>query len=38
MTVDAALVKEQGITFAVVVVKPHILASSTQRDGVAEGF
>lgn len=37
MTVDAALVKEQGVTFAVVVVKRHVL-SAPNKDAVATSF
>jgi hypothetical protein len=32
MQIDAALVKEQGVEFAVVVVKPSVLSSPTLRD------
>lgn len=32
MSFDAALVKEQGVTFAVVVVKPHVLDSSYREE------
>lgn len=38
MNVHAALVKQQGVTFAVVVVKPHVLASVPQRDQAITGF
>lgn len=32
MTFDGAVVKEQGITFGIMVVKRHILADTTRRD------
>ena len=35
MEVEAALVKEQGVTFAVVVVKPGVLATAARRDDIA---
>ena len=35
MNAEAALVKEQGVLFAVVVVKRHVLASPSERDEVA---
>jgi hypothetical protein len=37
MQIDAALVKEQGVTFAVVVVKPHVLTSQ-RRDRIAAAY
>jgi len=37
MTIDAALIKEQGVTFAVVVVKPHVL-NSPDRTRLAQRF
>lgn len=38
MQFDGALIKEQGITFAVVVVKPSVLEYSTQREETRQGF
>jgi len=32
MTFNGALIKEQGVTFAVVVVKPHVLTSPTKEE------
>ena len=32
MTLDAAIIKEQGILFAVVIVKPHVTASQDSAD------
>lgn len=37
MQIDAALVKEQGVTFAVVAVKPHVLTSQ-RRDRIASAY
>lgn len=37
MNIQAALVKEQGVTFAVVAVKAHVLSSSS-RDQVVGSF
>jgi hypothetical protein len=37
MQIDAALVKEQGVTFAVVVVKPTVLTSH-RRDQIASAY
>lgn len=38
MNFDGAVIKEQGITFAIVVVKPHILNSSQQASTARESF
>lgn len=38
MKFQGALIKEQGQTFAIVVVKPHILQSSAQADDVRSNF
>jgi hypothetical protein len=38
MTIEVALVKEQGVTFAVVPVKPHILASASVRNSTIAGL
>lgn len=32
MQFDGALIKEQGVTFAIVVVKPHVLYSATKEN------
>ncbi len=37
MRFDGALIKEQGVTFAIAVVKPHVLTSS-QRESVRNSF
>ena len=37
-TIDAALVREQGVNFAVVVVQQHVLRSPTERDPLARRF
>lgn len=37
MRFDGALIEEQGVTFAIAVVKPHVLTSS-QRESVRDGF
>lgn len=38
MKFDGALIKEQGITFAVVVVKPHVLNNSTDANNARVSF
>ena len=38
MQFEGALVREQGVTFAVVVVKPHVLNANSQADEVAASF
>ena len=38
MFVDAALTKEQGVTFVVVVVQKHVLTSSRSRTETANGL
>ena len=38
MRVDAALVKDRGVTFAVVAVKRHVLSSPSSRDDMVLGF
>lgn len=38
MTFDGAVIKEQGVTFAVVVVKPHILRDRSQAEGLMQSF
>lgn len=35
---EGALVREQNVTFAVVIVKKHVLDNSTQAENVAKGF
>ncbi|MBA3362361.1 MAG: hypothetical protein H0T94_13045 [Acidimicrobiia bacterium] len=32
MTFNGAIIREQGVTFGIVVVKPHVLAAGTQRN------
>ncbi len=38
MQFDGALIKEQGQTFAIAVVKQHVLNSSTECDEARRGF
>lgn len=38
MRLDAALIREQGVSFAVVVVKKSVLSNLSQRDSVASSF
>lgn len=38
MSIDAALVKEQGVHFAVVVVQSHVLNNPSQRSEAQQGF
>lgn len=38
MQVDAAIVKEQGVTFSVVAVKPNVLQSSSAIDEARRSF
>ena len=38
MKFQGALVKEQGVKFAIVVVKQHVLQSPTQREAARRGF
>ena len=38
MQFEGAVIKEQGATFAIVVVKSHVLDSSSQRDDARAGF
>jgi len=38
MSFDAALVREQGITFAVVVVKGHVISSDSSRGRRCSAF
>jgi hypothetical protein len=38
MSFDAALVREQGVTFAVVVVKGHIVGSASSRQDAIDAF
>lgn len=37
MTFEGALIKEQGITFAIVIVKPSVL-NSTDRENIRNSF
>ena len=37
-TFDGALIKEQGVTFAIVVVKPSVLNSSSKIEEARESF
>lgn len=38
MSIDGAVVREQGVTFAVVIVKPHVLNTSSGADEARAGF
>ena len=38
MKIQAAIVKEQGVTFAVIVVKRHVIASQNAAQRAALGF
>jgi hypothetical protein len=38
MKFEGAVIKEQGVTFAIVIVKPGILDSGTQREETRQGF
>lgn len=38
MQFEGAVVKEQGVTFAIVVVKPHILNNSMECDDARQSF
>lgn len=38
MSFDAALVREQGVTFAVVVVKNHVVSSDSSRRDAMNAF
>ena len=38
MSFDAALVREQGVAFAVVVVQSHVLSSSSSREEAIDAF
>lgn len=38
MQFDGALIKEQGITFAIAIVKPSVLDISTHREAAREVF
>ncbi len=38
MSFDAALVREQGVTFAVVAVRSHVISSDSSRREAISGF
>ena len=38
MQIDGAIVKEQGITFAIVVVKSHVIQTQSSADDARRGF
>lgn len=38
MQFDGAVVKEQGVTFAIVVVKPHVIQSNFSADAARRNF
>ena len=38
MQFNGALIKEQGVTFAIVVVKPHVLHSATKENLLEKQF
>jgi hypothetical protein len=38
MTIEGAVIREQGVTFAVVIVKPHVLNNSFESNRVIMAF
>jgi len=38
MQFDGAVIKEQGVTFAIVIVKPYVLNNSNEREGTRRSF
>jgi len=38
MQIDGAVIKEKGVTFAVVVVKPHVIRNQSTADEARAGF
>lgn len=38
MQVQGAVIREQGQTFAIVVVKPHVVQNRTEADNAIRGF
>jgi hypothetical protein len=38
MTIEGAVIKEQGVTFAVVIVKEHVLNSPSEADRAIQAF
>lgn len=34
MTFDGAVIREQGVTFGIIIVKPHVLGDANRRDGI----
>lgn len=38
MTIEGAVIREQGITFAVVVVKPHVLSIPSEAEDMIESL
>lgn len=38
MQFEGAVIKEQGVTFAIVIVKPHVLNSSTEAQSARSSF
>jgi hypothetical protein len=38
MQFEGAVIKEQGVTFAIVIVKPYVLDSTSQIDDARAGF
>jgi hypothetical protein len=38
MTIDGAVISEQGVTFAVAIVKPHVLNNRNQADTLVRGL
>lgn len=38
MTIEGAVIKEQGVTFAVVIVKEHVLNSPSEADRTIRAF
>ncbi|TWT43459.1 hypothetical protein Pla111_24100 [Botrimarina hoheduenensis] len=38
MQIDGALVREQGVEFAIVIVKPHVINTQAAADSARDGF
>ena len=38
MTIEGAVIREQGISFAVVVVKPHVVSAPTEAEKAIRAF
>ena len=38
MKIDGAIVKEQGVTFSIIVVKPHVLQDRSEQDKMRQSL